>query len=426
MKKFTNISFFKIYFLFYSLFSLMISPAVLFGKTVEVSKSSDDVMVSRIITAELLFEADNKKEAMKLLKQVDINKIKESSTLYYLAQIKLDNEYKVQEVNSICNRIKMLGDISVNLACQSAILLNNNKLDEALEMSEKALDKNANSSTFLAAAKSNDALNNYDKALEYYKKAVENGAKHPAAVSYALLLEKSGESVQALKVIEDAIKKAPESPVALFHGGRISGKGQRGINYLLKALKLKPGWPEASYILGILMIEDNRNREAFNFFTELINKGVTDPLIYIGASRAAASIQNIEKAREFLNESKKYENNTFRFFVSSIKIEIESGNTMEASLMADEVDMNNIDEIVELYDAANIFLKLERYTKADEAARKILKKSKNSSRAFLILGEIFCKRHLVEEGKSYLKKALDGDMTAVLRVDIQRKTNKCR
>lgn len=179
---------------------------------------------------------------------------------------------------------------------------------EALSVAQKALTISPNDDqipiivarVLMKLKRENDALNILRK---YSVKAPSSSAPYFQSVEAEILYSK-GDSVGAQTVFRAALKSQPMLAGALFGLGKISleqGKTQEAIDYMERAVRIKPKMFEGHYFLG-KALEKTNPQKALRHLNYFRKNSATDPELIDMVSDAKDRILSLAKTKEKIGE----------------------------------------------------------------------------------------------------------------------------
>ncbi len=379
----------------------------------------------KFIAIRLLYEAGRTAAADRLFESSKINNSKDPDFIFEAVLLTLEFKKNTKTAQSLCKKLDKLKEPFMADSCNALILLHKKNIKKADKKASQALKNKKNSYMLIAAAMIKSAMGDHKQATLLYKKALNSNSSHPVLLKTALSVEKSGHIKEAVNLLYRSVKDNPLSTLSNYNAGRLEPDKKKAAFFLKETLKINPLFSKATTLLGESLLNNKKFKEAEKLFIKASIKDNQNIDFYLGAAKAAAGLNNFADAMQFINKAKEFNYNGIQLLVTRIYVEIARGNTMEASILADDIKINNINKPETLFNIAQMFFQLERYTKADEAIEKFLTIWPDSSQAFLLLGKISCKRKLFTEGLNFFKKAASGNMINTTQAEIKYNADRC-
>ncbi|WP_215540252.1 tetratricopeptide repeat protein [Borreliella bavariensis] len=237
-----------------------------FEKAIQIDKNYDTAYYQKGIAEEK--NGDMQKAFTSFKNAYNIEKKLNYALKAGIVSNNLGNFKKSEEYLSFFNdNAKKPNEIAIyNL---SIAKFENNKLEESLEIINKALNLNPEKSEYLYLKASINLKNeNYQNAISLYSSVIEKNPKNTSAyINLAKAYEKSGNRAQAISTLEKIINK--NNKLALNNLGILYKKQknyQKAIEIFEKAIKNSD--IEAKYNLATTLIEINDNIRAKDLLKE--------------------------------------------------------------------------------------------------------------------------------------------------------------
>ncbi len=223
---------------------------------------------------------------------------KSESRKYIQAQIAANQKARQRNTAVAAGGVKTATPdekMSKTFAAGGEVRLDENNIDEAIKLFEKAVEFDSKNNTAKlglsdAYVRKGDQVLNSDKpetAIFYYEKALKANPANPGA--YAGLGEcydASGNNDKAQENYEKALALDPGltalyAPLGILYFQK--GEIAKAENYLSKIRAVRPNDPETEYFYGLILSKQNRNEEAIAAFERSIAKDPTpEAHLYLG------------------------------------------------------------------------------------------------------------------------------------------------
>jgi Flp pilus assembly protein TadD/peroxiredoxin len=194
-----------------------------------------------------------------------------------------------------------------------SVYLNQHKLREARAAFERAVKLRASFPDTLANAWNNLGLidaraGQTAQAIAYFRRALELSPDHVVAlVNLGSAYRQLHQWDDARRAYEHALTASPDDPEANYGAGMVaastaaaSDDNRRAEQYLLRAIELRPVYPEALNNLGILYLRTQRRDQAVARFEDCIRVAPTFDQAYLNLARVYVIEGTKEKARVVL------------------------------------------------------------------------------------------------------------------------------
>ena len=107
-------------------------------------------------------------------------------------------------------------------------------------------------------------------------------------------------------------------------------------------------------------------------------------------------------------------------------VELAVGDKFKAAELAERAVALSPNSAEVCRDVAHLFFRMERYTKANAYFMKASSLDPNSSEPLVYLGGIACERRMYKDGIAFYDRALQGDLEAFSKKEIEARKKKCR
>ena len=181
--------------------------------------------------------------------------------------------------------------------------MNQKKLEDAVEAFLMALSINEKFFQALSIiAKIYAELDNNYKSLEYFRQAlILKPTDNDTLINYATVMAENGDFTQAINHLLMALRHTPMNFRAFFGLGicyYAAGNNKKSLEYLNRALKLRPSDKDILYIKADIFFSTQRYGEAAEIF-ETLHRQEKDNLMYLfSLGKCLYFEQNYEKAAE--------------------------------------------------------------------------------------------------------------------------------
>ena len=371
----------------------------------------------------LNIEANRDAKARQLFKQAEIKLRDPADAHLGLAEIKVKNS-DLRRAKYACRLLeKKFSRSPVPRICFGRMWLKFDRSGRALEDFESV--KNTGDVRVLAGlAQTYDIMNEYDKSIALYNEALKNGAGYEAWIGLGMVLERKGDRAAALKALEKAVEMEPNSPLALYHLGRLMNTGKKAAEYIEKALSIRPEWADAYGTLGSIWLDSNV-LQATDAFQKAISLESDRGTFHIGLGSALFKQKKFEDARKELIRALELVPNHIDATRMLSEVELELGNTdraIQLAEMAVQISPNNA-EIC--FQTALMFYKTRRYTQANAHFLRTLSMEPDNSAAQVYMGDIACERRMYPDGVKHYQNALTGNLKGFSRQEIDKRIKRC-
>jgi len=157
-------------------------------------------------------------------------------------------------------------------------------------------------------------LKNNDQAIVHFKKVTpQSRFFQDAVVHVAFILQEEGKNEEAIRFLNTAIEKNPESPDFKYYLGTFyeeTGDFESAEKYIRQAIELDPANPRYFFRLGVVYDKGNKKQASMDAMRKVIE---LDPkhanaLNYLGYTYADLG-QNLDEAERLIKEALKYKPN---------------------------------------------------------------------------------------------------------------------
>jgi superkiller protein 3 len=291
-------------------------------------------------------------------------------------------------------------------------LLNDDKINEAIEYFDKALEIDPkNIIAILSKADALQKLHHYDESLQYFDKALEIDPKNMEILkNKGFLLQRIGGAKQAIKYFDKALEIDPKN-MEILKNKSFAYSELENFEEAIKSLDIVLAEdPNDGYALlnkGINLIYLSKLDEALQYFDKAIQNNPNDVMAYLSKGQIFFYVGKYEKALESVDKA--LEIDPKNVYVTIIK-----GNTLQKLGRYDEslqffdkaleIEPNDTDA---LSGKGNTLQKLGRYDESLQFFDKALEINPRNTDALSGKGNTLQKLGRYDESLQFFDKALE-------------------
>jgi len=216
--------------------------------------------------------------------------------------------------------IKYDGDNPEALYKKADILLELNRITEALDVSSEILKENPDD--FIANLRYADALSRADEnedAVKVFEKCYQiNPLHYGLLIKYGLASYRTGNLVKARNLFTEAIRIKDNEPEAYVLLGKVLFKLNEIDEAILKfksAIKINHNYTQAYVEWGNCLFANKRYNEAVTKYNKALNQNPNDHTLYKSIAYAYYKMKNYEEAEKFLESVVKYDTDNSALFM---------------------------------------------------------------------------------------------------------------